>query len=358
MANTNRFSLTDPSWSLTAQEINGATKTISYSPPVFRESYTTLQDEITNASTGTLNLTDRGFAPTVNEVSEAEDRIHTAIMNYSGGPLTIIGGTFFGGVSLGWGLADSNGIRSADLAGNINNDVANYFDFDGVAKLHDEEADDIPFMCTYPPTLESQKYAPATFNSGSWISVKSNGEENNNNVVHLYVPDWELVTNQTMTDAYDGTHESGPWQSGSGTEEDPIVNYTAYVLGMTINDPAMQTQFAEAVAGGIDDLTIMVLAGPNVVTYHEVLSYNSGTHRLDFATTDTGPYYPNYLSVAFTGNPDWITQEGHFCMTRSDKHVHYKPLPGSSGDSAILGMLPVMFPNRYGGTDTMHLIGS
>ena len=165
-------------------------------------------------------------------------------------------------------------------------------------------------------------------------------------------------TNQTMTDAYDATNQTGPWQSGSGTAEDPIVNYTAYILGMTINEPAMQTQIENAVAGGIEDLTIMVLAAANIVSYHEVLSYNPSTHRLDFATTNTGPYYPNYMSVAFTGNPDWITQEGHFCMTRSDEFVHYKPLPGSSGDSAILGMLPVMFSNRYPSTNTMNFINS
>ena len=171
MSNSNRFTITGASWAVTAQDASGTNVSVSYSPPVTRESYTTLNNEIANAS-GTLDLTGRSFAPTAAEVAAATGRVSTAIMNTSGSELTITGGTYYGGVSLGWGLADGSGIRSASLAENINNNVSGYFDFDGTAKLHDEEANDVPFMAVYPTPPEGMKYSPATSAPSTWLLGK------------------------------------------------------------------------------------------------------------------------------------------------------------------------------------------
>jgi hypothetical protein len=233
-------------------------------------------------------------------------------MNFTGSPLTITGGTFFGGVTLTWTSPDGNGIRKADLSANYN-DVAGA-PFDPVAKLHDENASEIPFMAVYPVPEETSKHAPATYAPSTWLDIDAGG------IVHTTAGD------------------NAP--------------YPAEVTGFTITDPTLLAEFeANIVDDGIENLTIMVHASANIMHYAKVNSWDTNTKTMMFDLP--GSYYPNYLDVAFTGKTKWMTDPGHYVISiedpiTSDPTVYYKPHTDSTdnGNSAIVGSMHAMFSNR------------
>ena len=282
-----------------------------------RESFTTLQDAITAMDVGTsttLDLTGRIFNPTAGEVAAATDRISNSIMNFKNVGITLANATFYGGVALTWSSPDGNGIINADLTPNYN--AAQGTTFEGVEKLYDPDSTEIPHMSVYPAPPTGMKYAPATYAESTWISIR--GGVTAGGVVH--------------TDA--GDDASG-----------------ATITGFTVTDADTITAINLGVTNGIEDLTIMMRAGPNVIYYAPIDSWDSSTNKMTFTTT---AYYPNYFSVCFTGSPVWNTEAGHFCMRRSDNKVYYKPSSETTGANALVGSLPAMFSNRYGSTNNIN----
>lgn len=289
MATNNRFAITDASWSVTGENDEGITNTVSYTPPIPKESFTQLQTDINAAVGGTLDLTGRAFAPTLAEVQSAGSDTGLSVRNGTGAPLTVTGGAIYGGLTLNFSGAGA--VRNASLSSLA---AVSWINPSGSSKIHDAEANEQPFMAVWPQAPEGMKYTPQTSND-NWIKVV------------VYNPPAEGYTEGTVY--VDGDNKITGFQIAN------VADWQAFEAVLSTVEDA-------------DSMTMLYLAANNIVA-EATFTYDNATKTVTF-TSGPGLNYTGYLTFAVTGDRGLIVEDGQYVIETSAETVYYRPAPEST----------------------------
>ena len=220
--------------------------------------------------------------------------------------MTITNGTITGSMSLDWVLSSSNRIKGS----RIDAITANYND--PTAWLIDEEASSYPVLAVWPtPASQSAKY-PLTYNGNTWMAMRGTNDPGGS------------------TDMGDVNTNQGDNIAGG------II--TGFTITNNIFKNIMNNLFT-SLDTTVDNLSIFMHAGPNVVAYAKIQSWDESTGVCVFVPGSNNSSLQHassdYFHFILMGDTSFINGNGQYVIDQADESVLYQPAGGNGKKSRL-----------------------
>ncbi len=316
MANNNRFILTGPSGSLTADDttILVGSGSIGEPMPATMQKWSDLQALINSTNDGeTLDLTGQGFEP------DLPDNSYYVRCDKS---ITFKGGYITGSIPAVWQIHDSQtGTYVAefydpnDSDGNLSNwlvDWRNYLVDDGQA-----EQPVLKVTPNVPPAFDRYRLS----RNPNWYNIK------------------DSTTALAVIRTADGDNATGSAITGFRFIDTSIID-------------AVDAQVTAA--GGISSTGFIYLASDNRTAFAAASAWDSITGELTFS--EPGITYQGYVSFAMLGGKD--LEAGEYSYDAPNNKVYYRPVNGDPSKCRVPYKPEIMALGNSGADTTVTFEGS
>ena len=299
MANTNRFTITGSTWSVTADGVTvGAGGGQEWPKTANWEDLSVLKTLVSGSDT--IDLEGRMFA-----LSASDDiTLSSSYLSINTGETkTITNGRISAGRQLTW--ADQ-GAGRWETVGYVLEPSSH---FDPQARLIDPLADAFPTLATWPAApdeIQEYRRSPSTTH-------------------------WKLVCR--ANDPGNGTvhTDTGDYNGDSG---DP--GFGGIITGFTITNTTLRNEITAAIgARTVTDLSLIGEAGPAFTYTFNITSWNDVTGEMVLDNPDNAKCYSTGMGFVMLGNPDFMTRPGDYTIDKTNNKIIYDPVNNDATGAII-----------------------